>query len=372
MYPIGLDVGQRSVRLAQCVERNGRLRLAAAASAALPGGDDAALGSAVREALGRGGFSGRRVVSVLPSSAVQSKNLRLPVMPADELDRAVQWEAADRFRMPEGQCVSTYLHAGRVTQGNETRQELIVMAAKRPAVDAHVAALGGAGLRPDAIDAVPTAWGRLLAARAGELGDEDTPRLLIDLGASCAQVLVVAERAVRFYKTMEIGGGVLDAALAGEMGLTLEAAATLRHGLAESGSDDGPDATRARHVLAKPLGELAREIGLCLRYYGVTFRGARPESGWVVGGAACPWTARMLSEATGVPLTAVDPLAELGIAGTESLIPRHEAAAWGVAVGLSVRDRPLPTRNDPGRPEEPEADSVFAAATTHEGSGVAA
>ncbi|MEM9883753.1 MAG: pilus assembly protein PilM [Planctomycetota bacterium] len=369
MHPIGLDVGQRSVRLAQCATRGGRLRLMAAASAPLA--DAAALGDAVRDAMGRGGFSGRRVVSALPSSAVQCKNLRLPVMPADELDRAVQWEAADRFRMAEGQCVATYLHAGRVTQGSETRQELIVMAAKRLAVEAHVAALGGAGLRLDAIDAVPTAWGRLLAARAAEAGDEDTPRLLIDLGASCAQVLVVAERSVRFYKTMEIGGGTLDAALAGEMNLTLEAAATLRHGLTSSDADDEPETARAKHVLARPLGELAREIGLCLRYYGVTFRGARPGSGWVVGGAACPWTASVLSDATGVPLEAVDPLAELGIAGTESLIPKHEAGSWGVAVGLSVRDRALPTRVDP---EEAGAgdDSVFAGAGAEKESGVAA
>ena len=106
--PIGIDLGAHGVRLLQLAKRGGQMVAVAAAFEPLPAkvrpADGQAYQDAVTQAIAKclssAGFTTRRVVSALPASAVHSKNLRLPKMPADELRAAVAWEAADRLRMP--------------------------------------------------------------------------------------------------------------------------------------------------------------------------------------------------------------------------------------------------------------------------------
>src|SRR5687768_4694335 len=75
----------------------------------------------IRDMLDTGGFSGRKVVSCLPAKALHYKNLRVPRMPADELKAAVEWEAADRLKLPVDAMHIQFFDAGEVRQGEELR-----------------------------------------------------------------------------------------------------------------------------------------------------------------------------------------------------------------------------------------------------------
>ncbi|MEM9420227.1 MAG: pilus assembly protein PilM [Planctomycetota bacterium] len=367
-------MGERGVRMVQLSIRGGQVKATAASSAPLqqgmgPGveGYRAALAVAIQQAYHAGGFTGNRVVSSLPVSSMQCKNLRLPVMPADELDSAVEWEAQDRFRMGKGQCSVQYMHAGQVNQGDEVRQELILIAAKLDQVESHVAALTDNGLRPVAIDSVPSALARLSAMQP-EAVDGSEVQVVLDVGESATKVLIASDGQVRFYKPIEIGESALDSVLSGAMSISLDEARELRHRIASTpidgveGEETSGELNQSHKVfeaLQPTLSELAREIGLCLRYYGVTFRGARPAQAKLVGGGATAWLAAALGESTGLALGLDEPLGDIDVSAVREVIPPGSEGAWAVAAGLSIRNhmKHFAARAEYHSSEEP---SVFA------------
>ncbi|MEO0514509.1 MAG: pilus assembly protein PilM [Planctomycetota bacterium] len=382
-------MGACGVRMLQLSMRGGEVQAKAAAFAPLPNDlrldtpeYSDALSAAIQSAYHRGGFTGNRVVSSLPVSAMQCKNLRLPMMPADELDSAVQWEAADRFRMGEGQCSVQYMHAGQVNQGDEVRQELILLAAKLGLVESHVAALTGNSLRPVAIDSVPSALARLSVMRhalLSETHDASMVNVTLDVGQSSTKVLIALDAQVRFYKPIEIGGGSFESVLSGAMSISLDESRDLLRALGSPPTHDETqpqeerlgEATRTAvmEALRPTLGELAREIGLCLRYYGVTFRGARPSRAQLVGGAATPWLASALSESTGLTLGLDQPLGGMDLSAVRDTVRPGSEGAWAVAAGLSIREH---MKHFATKPQASESDDESVFEQTPRSEGVAA
>ncbi len=247
--PIGVAVTETGVVLAQAgrpgADPSAGYTLAAQAaalfSAAIKPGDagyDAVLADAITAALKQDRFVGRQCVSAMPAESLRYKNVRLPKMPEHELPQAVAWEAKERATH-SGPSATQYYYAGEVRQGHDIRCEVVLLTATQPAVDAHVRGLTQAGLRPEAID-----------ANAAALARAATP---------CGQTNFI----------LQVGEHALEAVIAqGERVL-------LNKLLPAS---DGLD--QADHA------ELAREIGLCLRYHSVTFRGEKPGRLLLTGQAA--------------------------------------------------------------------------------------
>ncbi len=339
--PIGLDVRDQEIRLLQLTARGDRLNVTAAACVELPADIKPgspqyapALQTAIQDGLKRGPFVGKSVISSLPHSTVYCKNLRLPPMPGDELRAAVQWEAEERFRLGNGQTSVQYLYAGEVSQGAEQRLELIVMAARLSEVEAHVAALVDAGLRPAAIDAAPTALA-YLTRRLPQPLQADTSRVLIEIDQDVSRVLIMRDQQILFYKPIDIAGRQFDTILSGQLKLPLAQATARRRELDHvSHSDDAA----VIKMLEPALNDLGREIGLCLRYFGVTFRGSRPEEAQLLGQAASPWLAQLLGTAAGIDLQIHDPLRTLELHAVRDIIEPGREPGWAVAAGLSLRD----------------------------------
>jgi Tfp pilus assembly PilM family ATPase len=160
--PIGLDVGADGARILQLCLNEEDLCVTAAARWHYPVEMAAEpihsplrrqmLAEAVTELVRKGGFRGRRVVSCLRSEDVAVKNIRLPHMTEQELAKAVLWECKDRFEFDVTSDRLHHVNAGEVRQGNEARDEVILMAAPEAAVTEHVAMLTSMRLEPAAID----------------------------------------------------------------------------------------------------------------------------------------------------------------------------------------------------------------------------
>ncbi len=376
VMPIGVDVGAHGVRLLQLAGGSNGLTVVAAEHQPLPAGltikDEGyhtRVADALQTALGRGGFKGRRVVSTLPAAAVGVKSVRMPPMPGPELAGAVQFEAAERMPSDRPRIVQ-HLKAGEVRQGDDVRQEVLLLAADEAFIEAHVAALASCNLRPLAIDSIPTALTRVVSTRADlhPRGGEAPAKVVIDAGHGSTKVLVARGGRVVFFKMIELGGAALDKAVARALKLPLPEAAERRQALAGSDAADqatgGSPATAAVLDALRPtLTELGREIALCLRYYGVTFRGARPLHALLVGGLGGD-TVLMneLAKAAGLELRRHDPLAAIDPGPAARAMPAG-GAAWAVAAGLSLRggrrETDGPVLLDPGeRAREPEPEAV--------------
>ncbi len=344
--PIGIDIGDHTVRMLQ-LTRDGD-RYVALAAASRPLGRDVCLESGdayhhavnhvVREMLSSGKFQGRHAVSCLPAASLQYKNIRLPKMPHDELASAVQWEASERLKLSGDAMNIQFFDAGEVTQGQDVRQEVILLAAPKRFIEEHIHSLKSCDLELAAIDVVPAALARC-TTHASPTDDQDADvRVVIDVGYTGTKVLITRGQRICFFKLIEIGGRHMDQALATKLQLPAAAASEARHDWMSGKTGSDGDA-RILAALGPVIDDLSREINLCLRYYSVTFRGRRPEEALVVGGESRnTWLWARLCEDSGLKPSPNDPLASLDLTPVHDQVGGPDIwAGWVVAAGLSLR-----------------------------------
>lgn len=241
---------------------------------------------AISTAFRRGKFAGKQAISALPAELLRYKTLRMPSMPDEDMNQAVAWEAADRFQLTDDQSLQHY-RAGKVHQGNEQREEIILLAAENNAVYEHAVAVKQAGLQPIAIDATGAALARLL-------GRDDQATLTIHLGETIAEIVGHRGEQVIFDKPIEL-------------------------------SRDGD---------AIDIAALSREVHLCVRYLSVTFGVHKPGATWLAGQGATQAFAQELSDGLHTDVQTADKSPNLSAIE----LPEDDPAQWCVALGLSVRN----------------------------------
>ncbi|MFA9480196.1 pilus assembly protein PilM [Phycisphaerales bacterium AB-hyl4] len=344
-WPIGLELGHRQVRLLQAGGSRSGWQVHALAERPLTGGpavDEPTYHEAVAEAVAaivsEGRFVGTELISAPPTSVVQVKNLRLPIMPAHELTEAVMWEANDRLKIDRNTNEIRFFNAGEVRQGTETRQEVILLAVPRTFIEAHVEAMAKLGLDVVAIDAPMAALARAVHEQAPALprteADDDAAaalasgasavasdaRLILQVGERETQVVIARGRQISFFKLIDFGLTSLRETWSAA-GITVD-----------DMTQPGEAAVRAASGV---LSELVRELVLCLRYYSVTFRGDRPVQAVLAGAGAMPWLAKGLGEQTSMDVRCAELIADDAVARTTP----GGVAAWCAACGLALHPR---------------------------------
>ncbi len=333
--PIGIDLGAHSVRLLQF--RNSRdsggLALQAACRVELDSfsGEDR-LSAAIAQGLASGEFTGKSAVLALPATSVQSKSVRLPPMPDNDLTQALQWEAKDRFGFDLSEGRLAWFRAGEVRRGTEVKDELLLFAVRSETMSAPIAAATAAGLSVAAIDLAPCA-----AYRACRRLSEVEVSAILDIGQGGSQFMMTRNDELVFYKHVDIGGRAINDAIAQKLGITAAEAATLRFRMDDDAADgeSAPLNQAMNDAARQPLEELGRELDMCMRYFAVTFRGTRPEVIHLVGRQAnLPRVGSILSAALGLRAEAAQPLR--GVADLGDVARPDRSAEWAVAAGLSL------------------------------------
>lgn len=361
--PIAAAIDAHEVRLLQLEPRADVMRVVAAARQPLPPdlprrGPEAheAIARIIREAAAKRGFVGKRLVTSLPPSVVHIKNLRLPLMPADELPRAIEWEAKERVQLEPEPHLFRFFDAGEVRQGEESRREIILLAVAESYAEGHAAALFDKGFHLEAIEAAPAGLARFVRRS----GSTDRAVMLLDIGNDTSTAMILSHGRVLFCKSVPIGSHQLDQAAATYLDLPTEEARRLRlrfdrgeesiavppaEGEGDAGDADpgdadpvGDEARRAVFEAVRPcLSDLAKEVGLCLRYFGVTFRGERPTEVSLSGEESdSRWLAQVLAESASVAVGCADPLRRCE-AGDVALREDAASSAWAVAWGAALR-----------------------------------
>ncbi|HEY4329707.1 MAG TPA: pilus assembly protein PilM [Phycisphaerae bacterium] len=371
LCPIGIDAGSHAVHMTQFRAAGAGLKLQAACRIeldSLEGGEAGGAGgsggggvqgvsritAAVKHALANEEFVGKEVVLSLPASCMNAKSVRLPQMPDSDLSQALHWEAKDRFGfevgdgaaagMAVGQLV--WFRGGEVRRGTEVKDEILLFAVEGGVLTDYIQSLAGLGLKLRAVDIAPCAVHRSLRRGGRDGTSSNMLRAYLDLGHVGAQFFITRGEELVFYKHIDIGGKTINEAVAAKLGITVPEALQMRTRImtphdslrdaGEPGADDAAalsqavqDATRA------PLEELARELDMCMRYYVVTFRDARPEIISIAGRqAAFAHVRENLAATLGLQVEEAQPLrgvAELGDAARPD-----RSGEWAVAAGLSL------------------------------------
>lgn len=323
--PIAIDIGQRTLRLAQAAVRGNSIQLVARAWADLPetfsdkNARSVHLQNEIVRLLREGGFRGKEIIGCLPDSIIEAKNLRLPPMPDDELAGAVQFEAAERFGFGPDGGKYRFVTAGDVRSGSEIRKEVIVMGVRSEAIGAYLDFWSRMKLDLVAIDVVPCAVLRSME-RFIDQQDEDATHAFVDIGHTASRVVITRGSEITFVKIMNLGGkDLLEAVPADED----QASENLPRGIRQSAFE-----------------QLTKEIGLCLRYHAVTFRGRKPEMLTCTGSSArSTELLEAVSRSVKIPALPGRPLRGLGAERFFENKGRGEddTCDWATAIGMALK-----------------------------------
>jgi type IV pilus assembly protein PilM len=350
--PIGLDIGSATLRMLQLGGTERDLRVVEAGKAAIPLDvkDDPArrrafVVEAIRHLLKERRFRGREVVVGVSTSDLAVRNVRMPKMPDEDLAEAVSWEAQNKFPFDTATAVIQYLKAGEVRQGDQVLDEIILFAVPRAEVESRIELATEAGLDPVSLDAEPAAVFRGFERFLRRREDEAVVTALADIGMQTRLVITLGRNIV-FVKTIPIGGAVFNRAVAECLELAPGESEALRRRLSRRKSEPDEESgepdriTRAVSDAIRPhLEDLANEIGLCLRYYSVTFRGERPESIILSGGEAHDSAiAAALGERLELATKVGDPFRNVRLDAVDTVVDRRGVRSeWAAAFGLTFK-----------------------------------
>src|SRR5262245_22427046 len=235
IQPIGVDFGFDSVKMLQLETSDGGLSVVASARQPMPAEGQSTLEvrlpfavELVRQMIRQSEFRGREIVAALPREIVHVKNLRLPMIPPAELDAAVQFEARNIFPFDTDHAHVRHLYAGEVRQGSDTKQEVIVMAAKNDDLNLFVEQLHRTGCVIASLDFEPAATYRGVERFIRRREDEHEVHVLIDIGARRSQVIIGKGREISFFKPIDMGAQHLHEAVARKLSISVEEARALR------------------------------------------------------------------------------------------------------------------------------------------------
>ncbi len=352
--PIGVELHPCGARLLQL--RVGRNGLSAIAAARIDLSDDYEGASeeerleAIIEGIGKRvqgtGFVGRRCVLSLDDAMVRVRSVRQPKMPYDETNSAVLLEGGDRLGFEaDDHAELGWIRAGEVRQGEDMREELLVVGASSARVEELVDQVTRTGLRTVAVEPGFLASSRVFCRTHRRENDRDVVRLVANIEKRWTNVVVLRGADIVFYKSLNVGGEELDKLAAENLGLDRQTIASLRtqrkaHTRRGDASAVDTKVDRAIFDALRPtLGELANELALCVRYYSVTFRGARPANAVLIGSEACePGLTQIVEEALSVPTVVGKPLDGIDISTAGGGFDRRGSLEeWSVACGLSLR-----------------------------------
>lgn len=379
LLPIGVDVGADSIKIIQLRVNGEQLAVHCAAREPMPAspGSDlhtrtAAAVSVVRQALRENEFRGRGVIMTLPREMVHLKTMRLPPMPPSETASAVELEARNLFPFDTDGATVCHLPAGEVRQGNETKQELMVVAAKNQEVEQLVEIIHGGGLIVESLDYEPCAIYRSIERFMRRKEDDHDVHAFVDIGFRRSQVIIGKGRDISLIKPIEIGGQHLRDAVSRKLGITAEEAVALRKRLSEAQVNDPSlqrDTVRQAvyDVTRGVIEDLGREVALCLRYYSVTFRGARPGKVRVIGGEASdPYLLHLLNNSLSIPVEIGRAIDNADCSAMRPTLRKGAMSDWSLAMGLSLKgtDKRFAGREGRARGQSAETEAALNPAVT--------
>ncbi|MEK7470050.1 MAG: type IV pilus assembly protein PilM [Planctomycetota bacterium] len=337
---LGLDIGSRYVKAAELTESKGGLALTGwvRAEVTQPEG----LADMLRDIVTRAGWKGKRVATSVSGRNVIVRYITHRRVPDAELAASMKYEVAkylpfepelgyvdwERLEEPGGAIAEA--PGG---PGQSTEMRVLLAAARRDAVDDHVALLEKIGLKPAIVDVDSFALCNAfeLRAMASPSMAEKTSALL-DIGALKTSVAIMKPFS-SYYFTREIYVAGND--FTGEIGRALGTDAESAE-QAKRLQVDRVDEMKA--AIATLLEALWHEVRLSFDHFEEQYE--RPvEEIWLSGGAsATPGLADALQAGFGKAPSKWDPTEGLPLGGeVNSADIKGAAAQAAIAIGLASR-----------------------------------
>ncbi len=339
-FPIGIDLGEHAVKVAQLVRTKDGLRVRDSRTEQV----EIALGmpaserrdrwvSAVRRAMRRGAFRGRTAVCTLPLSAVKTRHIRVPEDAFDKAGEFILAELEGERRESGEELTICPIPVADLLHHGERKREYLCCVAGAGAIRELIETIEACGLVPEAIDLEPCAQ-----VRPFTFGATDGSYLHVDVGRHRTRITAVRAGQPILMRASPVSSVEMLEELSSRMRIDLATALELAQDSEEDFKTVGHAIT---DILSVHLEALMQGIGDCVRYSGALFQGHSVPLVRLTGGlAALPGITDHLHRRLGMRTEVGDPFAalgETGKAGDESVERPLGAGTYSTALGLALR-----------------------------------
>ena len=222
---VGIDIGSRTITVAELKGGRGRTAITNFGGLELPGDsvregeilDLAGTASAVRELMASAGIKTKKVWLGVANQRVVVRQVDLPWVEEKELKTSLRYQVQDYIPIPVEEAeLDVHIVDEYVNEEGERFRRMLLVAAHRDTVNAHVEVAKQAGLKPVGIDLNSFAVLRAMGNTSSmDPGDE----VLVDIGADVTNIVVHRAGQPTFVRILVMGGDDITDAL--ETGLDI-------------------------------------------------------------------------------------------------------------------------------------------------------
>lgn len=219
---VGIDIGTSSLKVVQLGEENGRPRLMTygyfegrtdLVKADTPAAQQAAV-AALKAVVHDARVSSTQAIAALPSYAVFTSIISLPLMTRKELNAAVRWEAKKFVPMPIDDLVLDWkllkepTAAPTPTERSPKNLRVLITAAPKTLVQRYNTVFKAAGLQIMALDTEAFALERSL------IGTDPSSVMIVDIGATATDIAILVDGIPIVNRSINVGGDTITDAIA--------------------------------------------------------------------------------------------------------------------------------------------------------------
>jgi type IV pilus assembly protein PilM len=318
---VGLDLGSRSIKLAEMEQTPKGPRLVRVLIQELPV-------AAEGQAIDRAGWlhsalkevSERSVHVALEGSRAVVRRVHMPLMPERELHEAVRWQLKEQLPFPAQEAVIDVRVLGQVWEKDIKKQDLVVVAASAPRLCELIETVERSGARVASLTPMPSAAWSCVATLLPDAQRGSV--VLIELGAHTTHVAIVKDGQLCVVRDLAIGSESVTDALVGTV-LSEQGHVAIDHAKAETlkrqygvlseasegTTNEGVPLFHLASLMRPILEQLLTEISRFLDFYKVQL-----EQGGVSrvllcgGGANLKSLQTFLADGLGVPVEVFNPI----------------------------------------------------------------
>lgn len=347
---LGIDIGTSSIKAVEISNTGGRPKLETFGyierSFDIIKSDNpqnqVALATLLKQLLKQSRVSTQKVVAALPSFAVFTSIISLPTMSEKDLLAAIRWEAKKFVPMPledmildwrilknQGFASKDAVGKMNASKGKGHDLKILLTAAPKTLVRRYLAVCKAADLQLVSLETEAFALERSL------IGNDPSPVLLIDIGASATDMSVIASGIPILNRSIDVGGDALTRAIMNSLSIDHARAEQFKRdfGMAHTNAND-----QIPRTLEFVIGSIINEVKYCLNLY----QGQEPkpvEKIVLAGGSAfLASLPEYLTRVLNLKVIIGDPWARVSYPAEMQPMLQEIAPRFAVAIGLAMRE----------------------------------
>lgn len=340
---IGLDIGSDTLRAIE-VQGADKLRptVTRVATIQLPDGavrsgevrEVNTVSSAIKKLWASGSFGAKDIVIGMGNQRVLARDLSVPKMTLGQIKESLPFQVQDMLPVPVGEALLDYYPISEgVGEGGPIVHGLLIAAIK-DSVLANVESVRLAGLNPVQVDLIPFALTRVLARGGLDRGTI----VLVDVGGSTTNVVVVTDGVPQFVRMIPAGGQDLTNALSARLEISPEQANQAKRSRGLSNMPPNSEGERmVADIIAESTGELITSLRNTINFYFNTRPQVQMRALILTGGGAeLQGFSRALADNLRVQVVPADAFSTVDVSRAAAKAMGADRQSMTVALGLAL------------------------------------